>query len=399
MRAPLRGWSNPSDFILVYAPARAWLLGANPYDAAQIDQVWLEASGPGELRPSSRNTPELIYPPTTLLMFVPWAALPWPAAHYAWLAANVAFVGLIIWFTARVAGFGLRQRRTWVFVAAILVFAPMHTAIHHGQTPLYVLAMALLAFAVRSQAASGVALGLASAVKPHLALPFAALEAVRGRWRSAVIAAATLAAILLASILPLLARGVPWLTSWRNNLAAFRAGGAGDPSSANPHRHQLVNLQYPITALTGNTLLAEILTFAIVALLAMIFFLPPAKRMRSTPLLLSLSMVAVLTLMLVNHRFYDAVLLLIPLAWAINAAALRPRDALPWCVLALLVPFFLNAATALHWFADAGRLPGWLIEGWWWERLLLPHQGWAILGIAIVLLIAQRTHRRSAPTR
>jgi hypothetical protein len=94
--------------------------------------------------------------------------------------------------------------------------------------------------------------------------------------------------------------------------------------------------------------------------------------------------------MVVYHRFYDAVLLLVPLAWAIDAAARNRRDRIAWCVLLLMLPFCLNSATALVWLAGKGYLPEWLTQSPLWERVLLPHQGWALLAMAVCLLLAQR---------
>lgn len=389
-RGPRRAAGHPSDFVLVYGPARTWLVGGNPYDHAQIDRVWLEAHGPSDFAPSRRPESGLLYPPTTLLMFAPFAALTWPAAHHVWIAANVMFLTIVVWSIARLAGFTLRQRRTWLFVAGALAFAPVHTTFHHGQTPLYVMSVGMLGFVLASSGASGALLSLASAIKPQIGLPMLALQGVRRRWRSMLVGVAAIALLSLGAILPMMVRGVPWWSSWRGNLAALRHGGAGDPSLGNPDRHQMLHLHYPITALTDNARFAEIAAFLIVAALAAIFFLPPKKQMQRTSLLHALSMVMALTLMVVYHRFYDAVLLLAPLAWAIDGVARDRRRSTHWCALALLLPFFLNSATALVWFDRQDRVPGWLVESWWWEHLLLPHQGWALLGLALCLMIAQR---------
>jgi hypothetical protein len=285
-----------------------------------------------------------------------------------------------------------------VFIALALLFAPVHTTLHHGQTPLYVMAFMLPALVIdaRRQALAGMLLGFAAAIKPQIGLPAVALEAVRNRWRSVMVSAAIMLAIAMASAGVMTLQGIPWLSSWRANLAAHRATGAGDLSAANADRHQLVNLQYPLTALTDSKHVAEIGTLAICAVLAAAFFLPPRQRMAATPLLMSASMVTVLTLMVTYHRFYDAVLLLAPLAWALDAVAGRPaahpaggHRLAGWCTLALLVPFLLNSATALHWLSKNDRLPAWIDGGWAFERLILPHQGWALLGMAVCLLMAQ----------
>jgi hypothetical protein len=97
--------------------------------------------------------------------------------------------------------------------------------------------------------------------------------------------------------------------------------------------------------------------------------------------------------MVAYHRFYDAVLLLIPLAWAISAIAQRRTVAAAWGVLLLMVPFFLNAATVLKVMEQRAPLPAWLLDQWWWNTLVLPQQAWALLGMAVLLILAGEQHR------
>jgi hypothetical protein len=390
-RGPYRGMSNPSDFVLIYSPARAWLTGANPYDMEQVDRAWLDAGGPLGHAPTRRTAPNLLYPPSTLLTLAPFSALRWPAAHYAWLLGNVAFLAVSMVCVARLAGFTLSQRRTWVFASLGLVLAPVHTTLHHGQTPLYVMALMMPAFVLAWRAGGGTLLGMSAAIKPQIGLPVLALEIVRARWRSVFAGIVTLAIILVVSIVPMSMRGIPWLSAWRANLDAHATTGAGDLSAANPDRHQMVNLQYPITALVESKAAAEIGTLVLCAMIAAAFFLPLKTRASRAPLLLALSMVAVLTLMVTYHRFYDAVLLLIPLGWCVARIADRQRPGAAWCVLALMLPYFLNSATAVRWLQKTDRLPARLVDTWWWEHVFMPHQGWALLAMSLCLLVAGRT--------
>src|SRR6185503_18584336 len=122
--------------------------------------------------------------------------------------------------------------------------------------------------------------------------------------------------------------------------------GQGDPTTANPMRHQLLNLHVALHSFIENRMTVSLLVLLACAALASLFFRFWIWNFeeRRNDLLLAFSMVSVLTLMVVYHRFYDGVLLLFPLAWAIGAVAKRGRDAVPgWCVLLFLVPFFTNA--------------------------------------------------------
>ena len=41
-RGPIRALHNPSDFVLVYGPTRAWLAGENPYDSEAAKRAWVD---------------------------------------------------------------------------------------------------------------------------------------------------------------------------------------------------------------------------------------------------------------------------------------------------------------------------------------------------------------------
>lgn len=402
IRGPMSAARGSLDFILVYSAARAWLFGDNPYDKAEVDQAWIDAGGPIEQRPLLRVESALIYPPTTLAMLAPFAAFPVSIAKLAWIAANLAFLGLALWSLASIAGFRIDQKRTWMLVTAALLFMPVHTTFRFGQMPLYVLALTGAAAALPRQLTSGAMLGMASAIKPQLGLPFVALDVVNRRWKSVVVAAVALVVIGVIAILPLQQRGVDWWSSWQSNVKEHQTSGQGDPSPTNPMRHQMINLQVPLRQVVDNRTVVNVVVLAVAGGLAAVFFLWPGARREasqssdSSRRLLELSMVATLSLMIVYHRYYDAVFLLFALGWAVSVIANRVGEAVKpaWWVLILLVPFALNSNTALWWLNSRGHLPGVLTDHWWWDVVLFPHQSWAVLLIAVCLVIARRKGAR-----
>lgn len=387
VRGPLHGIQHAADYMLIYSPARAWITGANPYDIQQVDQAWIDAGGLYEQRPSVRVTAGLLYPPSTPAALAPFAVFPWPLARTVWAIANTLFVVLAIWGIARLAGFGLHQRRMWLFVSAALLFTPVHTAIRHGQTPLYVLAPLALAAVLLCPLARGTLLALATLIKPHLGLPFLAYAFVNREWRSLMTAAIACAVITVIAIVPMTMRDVPWLESWIHNLEAFSSAGEGDPTRANPIRHQLVNLHYPLHTFIDNRTLVQGIVLGALGMIAAAFFFWPS--LRRPPVLLSLSMISVLSLMVAYHRFYDAVFLIFPIAWAISRLAANPRHRVAWYVSALTIPYFLNIATMLFVAEQNQWLPNTLTDSWVWEMLIMPVQAWALLGMACCLLAAR----------
>jgi len=390
-RAVLNSSPGRLDFVLVYSASRAWVTGANPYDLQDIARVWTEAGGPESRGPMTRVFPHLIYPPTTLLMLAPFGALPWKLAEPAWVIANVLFLGATIWAIASLAGFRRGQLRLLLFIAVSLCFMPVHTAFRHGQTPLYPLALITIGLALSrgaGQIGSGLLHSAATLIKPQMGLPFIALEFVRWRLRAVLWALAGLVIISAVSVLPFMLKGIDWWSSWQLNLQAVTApGNQLDPTPANEWRYQMINLHVPLHGFIADRTVVNALVMAVVGVLGAVFFFWPPLSWKSVrpPLLMSASIVAVLSLLFVYHRYYDAVLLLLPLAWALGRVADRRNDRPGWLMLALIVPFMVNSATAIYWLDDTGRLPTWLMESTFWRIAVIPHQGWAILLMGVLL--------------
>ena len=102
--------------------------------------------------------------------------------------------------------------------------------------------------------------------------------------------------------------------------------------------------------------------------------------------LLALSVVAVLCLLVVYHRYYDAVLLAVPITWsftALHGAHWREGVA----VLLLSADFILPFQTALHAMQQEQLLPAWLTGGPLWGVLITQHV-WALVLMTLVLLLA-----------
>lgn len=398
-RGPINALGRSVDFILIYTPARAWMHGQNPYDMRTLDRVWEEAGGPYILRPTERYKGNLIYPPSTLVMFAPWALFPWPAAKWAWVASNLAFLAIVLGGSLRLAGWRLGETRSLAFLALSLSLTPVHTAFRLGQTPLFVLATAMLALTGVRPWRSGLCNGLAAAIKPQIGLPFIALQAVHGKWKSVVMSLVAAASLFGVGAAAMSAAGIDWLGAWRSNLANFTGSGEGDPTAANPLRSQLLNLHYPLHTLFDGAAVVNAMTLGICGLIAAVFFLFLRLRSketssddgRSPQRLLEASMVAVLCLLVVYHRFYDAALLILPLMWAVQAIAVKDAASrhAAWCVMALMIPFFLNSTAALLYAAQRFWLPERLTAGRVWDVFIMPHEVWALLAMALCLLWAR----------
>jgi hypothetical protein len=100
--------------------------------------------------------------------------------------------------------------------------------------------------------------------------------------------------------------------------------------------------------------------------------------------LLEISAVLVLSMVSVYHRFYDAALLIWPLAWSILVVK---RTWITVLTVAAIAPFFVPGQAILAEFTRSGEISTSVAKTWWWTGIILPHQVWVLVLLTILLLI------------
>ena len=376
VRGPYRAWRGTIDLHVFYSASRAWLLGRNPYDSRDLDAVFRDAGGT-RVRDLSLN------PPVTFVLLAPLAAVPWPVAEKAWTVLNVLLTGACLWALASHLGFRRGETRTALFVAFALALAPFHTAISQGQLTVAVTALVVFAFGAElggREVLAGVCLGLATALKPQMALLFVLLHLCRRRWRSLAGAASTLAALGAIALGRMALAGVPWLPSWRERLSTFTEGGTGDPTTANPGRQLMINLHVVLHELTDNRLAVNLIVLAFVVVAGGAVLRASRTRRDSASELLACSMAAVLSLVGFYNRLYSATLLVLPLAWCLLAMADRPLRKPAILVAWALVPFVVPGAAIMNVLARDGPMRSLAANPWWQAATF--HQVYALLVVA-----------------
>jgi hypothetical protein len=377
-----------NDIVPVYIPARMWLQGANPYSsviyANLATQVFKKPWSPSAVR----NHP--VYPLSTFVLLSPLAALPWPVARWTWVGVQVALIAVMALCLVRLES--LEQRAAWILVALILALAPIHSGIATGNLSIATIAIACIAVSVmglKRTLLAGMLLAAAVALKPQIGLCFLAYYLLRRQWRPCGLAIAGSAFTWLAGALRLHAIGLLWASELARNVRLFVGSNRYDDfSSINPMRFTLIDLQVPYFDLTGGKKLAALFAVATVAVLgAVAVFL--ILRIRMPDDLLSLSVLTILSLLPVYHRFYDASLLVLPLAWSFSGR-FPEQKTIRWIYWSLLLPFFIPGAAFLERSAGRGRIPHVVVQSWWWRYVVMPHEIWALLLLALVLLYGMK---------
>lgn len=401
VRGPVRSMApgGSSDFSLIWLSTRAWLVGESPYSVEATDRVWAKHSGETKPPENERIAAILVYPPSTFAVLAPWCWMDWHPSKVIWAATGyLLLVGSVVVLLG-LAGLSPGGLAWWFAGAAMLAMFPGHTGISVGQPVALVMFLIVWAQAMRVLGrwnASGVAIGLASAIKPQIGLLFLAYEAGRGRWRTVIAGVLTLAAAAAVGVLVLRLYGIDWLPAWRDNMRAFVLTDNADPSLANPLRYHLVNLHVWLHAFLADPTMVNRMVWGVTVSLCLGFLAFDRFRAESRSEMVSLSMVACVSLMLVYHRGYDAVVLLIPAAMF---AARWSRRRFGWRDLlaaACLAVYLVPGATTLVEFAKWGTIPAWVVEGWWWNGILIPHAAIAVLMLSVLLVLERRDAARSA---
>ena len=387
-RGPLRGLRDGYDFAMLYAASGAWCRGENPYRYEPVIQG-LRASGGDRKHRLTRESLISVYPPTLFPLLAPLSYTSWSVARTLWLVINLGATVTVGLSLIRLVDAARSPPTTLVLIVILLAWAPLHTAIAVGQTSVTVMAVVLSALVTsrnRPMLVGGL-LGAATALKPQLGGIFLLYLVLRRRWRALCWSALFLATILLIGLTQLnrseSAQG--WYEDWMNNMQTF-AHGEGDSSPRNPNAFQTINLHYLLHTYTANRTVVRVCVYAIGAVLgALAIGLGLTSRNpEDDPALLSL--LGVLSLLMVYHRFYDAVLLLLPAAWVVSRVMGGRVRAWDGASIVMLAFFLAPGAAILGKRARDGLVSADISATWWWRCLVMPHQVWALCGLCVCLL-------------
>ncbi len=387
---------RPCDFSVYYTAGRGWLLGSDPYNRQATYDLWLAAGGRADIMPSDVREqgnepwmPIVVLPPSFPVM-APLSAMPTRVAVPVWyiicsalLLAQTAALSVMI-------GSSLLRPAGLLLLAATLLLAPVHDNFGWAQPSSPTISLIILAMyaGMRGRELTcAVIVGLATALKPQLGGVFLVYYFLISGARFRIMSVALLALLSIVGLAPLWLRDTAWIAGWQENMHLAEApGGFSSTSTENPGRSAMLNLNVVLNVVIHNRTAVNVLAVAITAALAVVLAWC-RRKMRSHHELLSLSMLSILALLPVYHRFYDAALLVVPLAWGIAHFRSNPRDAAPilLVVATFLLPLRAHARLAQVFNVDAETASGFL-----WDFVLEPVRTWILLAGFLVLVRAAR---------
>ncbi len=399
----IRTATHFNDFLSPFIQAKAWTHGLDPYSPQVLLKLWPAQAAhflflPKEVANGSlvanRGIPTA-YPITALVLIAPFGVLPWNVAYALWVALNLVLFLLMICALVGLAGYSYVEPSAILLPAAILALAPFHTGIVTANVSLVAIELsivAILAARRRYDTATAILLAVSAALKPQIGLCFLLYYLVRRRWRIFEVTVAILASVAALGLVRLELAHTPWLPNYLNdNHILLETGVLGNFTPVNPMRFGLINLQVALYPLLDRVRLANVLAMLIGASLLVVWLIFMSRISVDTDLeLLDVSAIAIISVLPIYHRFYDAGLLVLPLCSAF--ICFRRARAFAILSLLLMVPFLVPGGTLLEIMQAEGRIPTALANHWWWRIIVMPHQVWLLLILSMVLLREMHTY-------
>jgi hypothetical protein len=353
-----QSFSGMSDFRTIYYGSRCLLQRVNPYQPDQFLRVyraeqWTPELDEAKAGPFLTTITDYVYPPTTLLIIAPFAAVPWEPAALLWLALtalSLTLGGFLIWSVAadsanRVNGanksLGVSLFLVCVLLANCLI---IFTYANAAGLVAGLCVVAVWCFLQERFVPAGIiCLAVSLALKPHDAgLVWLYFLLAGGTYRKRALQTLAVTVVIGLPALLWVSNIAPhWLHEMQTNIQSASAHGAlNDPGPASfdfRAPDPVIGLQSIISILRDDPRFYNAASYLVAAPLLLIWCIT-ALRSRITPTKtwLALAAVATLTMLVSYHRQHDAKLLLLTV----------PGCALLWSEGGLMGWFALTASSA-----------------------------------------------------
>jgi hypothetical protein len=410
MRGPERAVHTAThfnDFLSPFIQANAWIRGLDPYSPQVLLRLWPAQAPRFAFLPREVANGSLVanrgiptpYPVTAFVLIAPFSVLPWNLAYAVWFGTNVILFLLMICALVALSGFSYIDQPTIVFVAATLALAPFHTGIVVANISLVAIELSIIAIWTarkRHDFTTAILLAVATGLKPQIGLCFLLYYLLRRRWRVFEITLTIFACIAALGLLRLEVSHTPWLGNYLNdNHVLLETGVLGNFTQVNPTRFGLINLQVGLYSLLGRVPLANVLAIVVGVTLLGAWTIIMCRTSTDKDLeLLDFGTIAIISVLPIYHRFYDAALLVLPLCWVF--ISFRKARSFAVMSLLLMVPFLVPGGTLLEVAQNERRIPAAFTNHWWWGTIIMPHQVWLLLFLSVLLLWEMHLYHAAA---
>ena len=378
--------SETRDSLCPYLGSQLLVKKQNPYNHVLLEAARVELiNKSGDT--SIPTFTSAIYPPTTLVILSIFSQLSWQHFRYFLLLIDTVGLVAVLAVLSSLLGGTLYCPQSLALWVMGLAWAPWHTGMATGNLAIPAIGIGAIGWWAGEQQRIWVAsafLLVSLMLKPQIGAVFVAMLMLRWCWKPVVASLTSWLALFIATALWMQAQVPEWWVNYRRLINVFLVTGhENDPSSVNPLRHDLINIQRLLYAIFENRLAVSGVVLALVGLLAFRLIAAHKNKKRLPPTLLTSAAVVTIALLPFYHRFYDASLLLFVVAWAFSlwneevATRYSARAVLAGCL-----PFLMPGAAALAWMVNRGYFSAAIVKAWWWEAIVMSHQVWALLWIA-----------------
>jgi hypothetical protein len=312
------GWV---DFRAIYYGTRCLLQHHNPYDSKELEAVYLAESTerPFDTPEARKGIVVNINMPSSMILIVPLALLPWGAAHLLWLfflATAYLLAAFLAWLMAR-----KYMPRGSLFLICILLLNSESIFVTGNAAGLAVSFCVIAVWCLiehRFVWCGVLCLAASLALKPHdsgFVWLFFLLAGVPYRKRALqkLLLATTLgltAALWLSDIAP------GWLGDWSSNIATTRTPGGINASvlgsTVNRTFATVIDLQSVISILKDDPVIYNTVSYLICGIMLFVWMIGTLRlRLTREGAWLAMASVVPLTMLITYHRPWDAKLLLI----------------------------------------------------------------------------------------
>jgi hypothetical protein len=284
------------------------------------------------------------------------------------------------------------SKRLKFSLIALLAFSPFHTGIALGQVSIIVICFMILSFLYYLKGYITIPaflLAISVGIKPQLALFLVIFYILKKKYKIVIFFGAIYASIVIFSeIYPLIIDGNQLGSSWtmwlRRVFAGYGITGGERFIYTDIDKFSTVNIQVLISQFFDNSFLVKIISFTIYFVMILIFIYEYFRNKENDDFVI-FSVLSILMLLPVYHRFYDASLLIVPLIWSILRLKENKAEINMSILTFLLLIFSVPGGTILILLTP--HLPQLISTSFVWNFIVLPHQVWILLSSYMLMII------------